>query len=123
MMPKDEASEESKKKRGPGRPKQDVHYVSLTITMPPIDFDRLNEQVATTGRSRSELLRTAWKDKPLTKRNEPALNVHYDQLMKLFTDLSQIKEMGFLGLVAQNQVEHILSQVDQEMVEISRYRN
>ena len=122
-MPEDEASEEFKKKRRPGRPKQDVHYVSLTITMPPIDFDRLNKQVATTGRSRSELLRTAWKDKPLTLQNEPALNVHYDQLMRLSTDLFQIKEMGFLGLAAQNQVEHILSQVDQEMIEISRHRN
>ena len=122
-MPEDEASEESKKKRGPGRPKQDVHYVSLTITMPPDDLDRLNKQVATTGRSRSELLRTAWKDKPLTLRNEPALDEHYNQFVKLVTDLIQIKEMGFIGLVAQNQFEHILSQMDQEMVEISRHRN
>ena len=122
-MPEDEASEESKKKRGPGRPKQDVHYASFTITMPPGDLDRLNEQVATTGRSRSELLRTAWKDKPLTLRNEPASDEHYNQFVKLYTDLIQMKGMGFLGLVAQNQFEHILSQMDQEMVEISRHRN
>ena len=122
-MPEDEASEESKKKRGPGRPKQDVHYVSLTITMPPDDLDRLNKQVATTGRSRSELLRTAWKDKPLTLRNEPALDEHYNQFVKLATDLIQMKGMVLLGLVAQNQFEHILSQMDQEMVEISRHRN
>ena len=122
-MPEDEASEESKKKRGPGRPKQDVHYVSLTITMPPDDLDRLNKQVATTGRSRSELLRTAWKDRPLTLRNEPALDEHYNQFVKLATDLMQMKGMGFIGLVAQNQFEHILSQMDQEMVEISRHRN
>ena len=122
-MPEDKASEESKKKRGPGRPKQDVHSVSLTITMPPDDLDRLNKQVATTGRSRSELLRTAWKDKPLTLRNEPALDEHYNQFVKLATDLIQMKGMGFIGLVAQNQFEHILSQMDQEMVEISRHRN
>ena len=122
-MPEDEASEESKKKRGPGRPKQDVHSVSLTITMPPDDLDRLNKQVATTGRSRSELLRMAWKDKPLTLRNEPALDEHYNQFVKLATDLIQMKGMGFIGLVAQNQFEHILSQMDQEMVEISRHRN
>ena len=123
MMPKDEAPEKSKKKRGPGRPKQDTHYASFTITMPPDDLDRLNEQVAATGRSRSELLRTAWNDKPITMRHEPALDEHYDQLMKLSTDLFQIKEMGLLGLIAQNQVEHILSQVDQEMAEMSRHRN
>ena len=111
-MPEDEASEEFKKKRGPGRPKQDVHYVSLTITMPPDDLDRLNKQVATTGRSRSELLRTAWKDRPLTLRNEPALDEHYNQFVKLATDLIQMKGMGFIGLVAQNQFEHILSQMD-----------
>ena len=122
-MPEDEASEESKKKRGPGRPKQDVHYVSLTITMPPDDLDRLNKQVATTGRSRSELLRTAWNDKPITMRHEPALSEHYNQFVKLATDLMQMKGMGFIGLVAQNQFEHILSQMDQEMVEISRHRN
>ena len=122
-MPEDEASEEAKKKRGPGRPKQDVHYVSLTITMPPDDLDRLNKQVATTGRSRSELLRTAWKDKPLTLRNEPALDEHYNQFVKLATDLMQMKGMGFIGLVAQNQFEPILSQMDQELVEISRPRN
>ena len=122
-MPEDKASEESKKKRGPGRPKQDVHYVSLTITMPPDDLDRLNKQVATTGRSRSELLRTAWKDKSLTLRNEPASDEHYNQFVKLYTDLIQMKGMGFLGLVAQNQFEHILSQMDKEMVEISRHRN
>lgn len=122
-MPEDEASEESKKKRGPGRPKQDVHSVSLTITMPPDDLDRLNKQVATTGRNRSELLRTAWKDKPLTLRNEPASDEHYNQFVKLATDLIQMKGMGFIGLVAQNQFEHILSQMDQEMVEISRHRN
>ena len=122
-MPEDKASEESKKKRGPGRPKQDVHSVSLTITMPPDDLDRLNKQVATTGRSRSELLRTAWKDMPLTLRNEPASDEHYNQFVKLATDLIQMKGMGFLGLVAQNQFEHILSQIDQEMVEISRHRN
>ena len=91
--------------------------------MPPGDLDRLNEQVATTGRSRSELLRTAWKDKPLTLRNEPALDEHYNQLGKLYTDLIQMREMGLLGLVAQNQVENILSQVDQEMEGIGKYRN
>ena len=123
MTPENEAPEESKKKRGPGRPKQDVHSVSLTITMPPDDLDRLNKQVATTGRSRSELLRTAWKDKPLTLRNEPASDEHYNQFVKLYTDLIHMKGMGFLGLVAQNQFEHILSQMDQEMVEISRHRN
>ena len=122
-MPEDKASEESKKKRGPGRPKQGVHSVSLTITMPPDYLDRLNEQVATTGRNRSELLRTAWKDKPLTLRNEPASDEHYNQFVKLYTDLIQMKGMGFLGLVAQNQFEHILSQMDKEMVEISRHRN
>ena len=122
-MPEDKASEESKKKRGPGRPKQDVHSVSLTITMPPDDLDRLNKQVATTGRSRSELLRTAWKDKPPTLRSEPASDEHYNQFVKLYTDLIQMKGMGFLGLVAQSQFEHILSQMDQEMVEISRHRN
>lgn len=123
MTPEDQAPEKSKNKRGPGRPKQDVHSVSLTITMPPDDLDRLNKQVATTGRSRSELLRTAWKDKPLTLRNEPASDEHYNQFVKLYTDLIQMKGMGFLGLVAQNQFEHILSQMDKEMVEISRHRN
>ena len=122
-MPEDEASEESKKKRGPGRPKQDVHYASFTITMPPGDLDRLNEQVATTGRNRSEILRMAWNDKPITMRHEPALDEHYNQFVKLATDLMQMKGMGFIGLVAQNQFEHILSQMDQEMVEISRHRN
>ena len=123
MKPEDEASEESKKKRGPGRPKQDVHYASFTITMPPGDLDRLNEQVATTGRNRSEILRMAWNDKPITMRHEPALDEHYNQFVKLATDLIQMKGMVLLGLVAQNQFEHILSQMDQEMVEISRHRN
>ena len=123
MTPEDEAPEESKKKRGPGRPKQDVHYASFTITMPPDDLDRLNEQVAATGRNRSEILRMAWNEKPITMRHEPALDEHYNQFVKLYTDLIQMKEMGFMGLVAQNQFEHILSQMDQEMVEISRHRN
>ena len=123
MTPEDGASEDSKNKRGPGRPKQDVHYASFTITMPPGDLDRLNEQVATTGRSRSELLRTAWNDKPITMRHELALDEHYNQFVKLATDLIQMKGMVLLGLVAQNQFEHILSQMDQEMVEISRHRN
>ena len=123
MTPEDGASEDTKNKRGPGRPKQDVHYASFTITMPPGDLDRLNEQVATTGRSRSELLRTAWNDKPITMRHEPALDEHYNQFVKLATDLIQMKGMVLLGLVAQNQFEHILSQMDQEMVEISRHRN
>ena len=123
MKLQDEASDEAKNKRGPGRPKQDIKCASFTMTMPADDFVRLNEQVASTGRNRSEVLRTAWKDKPLTLRSEPALDEHYNQLGRLYTDLIQIKEMGLLGLVAQNQVESILSQVDQEMEEIGKYRN
>lgn len=119
MTPEDEAPEEPKKKRGPGRPKLDVHAVSLTITMPPADLDRLNEQVATTGRNRSELLRMAWNGVPLTIRHEPALDEHYSQLVKLATNLNQLMSLAHLGLVTQTQVQHILSQVDQKMVELS----
>ena len=90
--------------------------------MPAADFDRLNEQVVDTGRKRSEILRTAWNDKPITMRHEPGLDEHYNQFVKLATDLIQMKGMVLLGLVAQNQFEHILLQMDQEMVEISRYR-
>ena len=123
MMPQNDDSEESKKKRGPGRPKQDVHYASFTITMPPGDLDLLNEQVATTGRSRSELLRTAWKDKPLTLRHEPALDEHYKQLGKLGTNLNQLMSLAHLGLAPPAQVQHILAQVDQKMAEINGYGN
>ncbi|WP_223648918.1 plasmid mobilization protein [Hymenobacter psoromatis] len=119
MMPESEAPEEPKKKRGPGRPKQDVHAVSLTITMPPGDFERLNEQVNTTGRSRSELLRMAWNGLPLTMRHEPALDEHYGQLVKLATNLNQLMSLAHLGLVTQTQVQQILSQVDQKMAELS----
>lgn len=119
MMPETEAPGEPKKKRGPGRPKQEVHYVSLTITMPPTDLDRLNEQVVTTGRSRSELLRTAWNGLPLTMRHEPALDEHYSQLVKLATNLNQLMSLAHLGLVTQTQVQHILAQVDQKMAELS----
>ena len=123
MMPQNDDSEESKKKRGPGRPKQDVHYASFTITMPPGDLDLLNEQVATTGRSRSELLRTAWKDKPLTLRHEPALDEHYKQLGKLGTNLNQLMSLAHLGLAPPAQVQHILAQVDQKMAEINGHGN
>ena len=119
MMPQDEAPEAPKKKRGPGRPKQDVHSISLTITMPPADFDRLNEQVATTGRNRSELLRMAWNNKPLTMRHEPALDEHYSQLVKLGTNLNQLMSLAHLGLAAPAQVQHILAQVDQKLAEIN----
>ena len=119
MKPEDEASEESKKKRGPGRPKQDVHYASFTITMPPGDLDRLNEQVATTGRNRSEILRMAWNDKPITLRHEPALDEHYNQLGKLGTNLNQLLVLAHLGLAPPAQVQHILTQVYQKMAEIN----
>lgn len=119
MIPENEAPEEPKKKRGPGRPKQDVHYVSLTITMPPDDLERLNEQVTTTGRSRSELLRMAWNGVPLTMRHEPALDEHYSQLVKLATNLNQLMSLAHLGLVTQTQVQQILLQVDQKMAELS----
>ena len=119
MTPEDGASEDSKNKRGPGRPKQDVHYASFTITMPPGDLDRLNEQVATTGRSRSELLRTAWNGKPITMRYEPALDEHYSQLKKLGTNLNQLMSLAHLGLAPPAQVQHILTQVYQKMAEIN----
>ena len=119
MTPEDEAPEESKKKRGPGRPKQDVHYASFTITMPPDDLDRLNEQVAATGRNRSEILRMAWNEKPITMRHEPALDEHYNQLGKLGTNLNQLMSLAHLGLAPPAQVQHILTQVDQKMAEIN----
>lgn len=119
MTPEDEAPEESKKKRGPGRPKQDVHYASFTITMPPDDLDRLNEQVAATGRNRSEILRMAWNEKPITMRHEPALDEHYNQLGKLGTNLNQLMSLAHLGLAPSAQVQHILTQVDQKMAEIN----
>lgn len=123
MMPEDEAPEEPKKKRGPGRPKQDVHFVSFTITMPPGDLERLNEQVTTTGRSRSELLRMAWNGVPLTMRHEPALDEHYDQLMKLATNLNQLMGLSHLGMVMHTQVQQVLTQVGQKMAEIGGYEN
>ena len=119
MTPEDEAPKESKKKRGPGRPKQDVHYASFTITMPPDDLDRLNEQVAATGRNRSEILRMAWNEKPITMRHEPALDEHYKQLGKLGTNLNQLLILAHLGLVPPAQVQHILTQVDQKMAEMN----
>lgn len=119
MIPENEAPEEPKKKRGPGRPKQDVHFISFTITMPPDDLERLNEQVTTTGRSRSELLRMAWNGVPLTMRHEPALDEHYSQLVKLATNLNQLMSLAHLGLVTQTQVQQILAQVDQKMAELS----
>ena len=118
-MPEDKASEESKKKRGPGRPKQDVHSVSLTITMPPDDLDRLNKQVTTTGHNRSEILRMAWNGKPITMRYEPALDEHYSQLVKLGTNLNQLMSLAHLGLAPPAQVQHVLTQVYQKMAEIN----
>ena len=123
MMPQDEAPEEPKKKRGPGRPKQDVHYVSLTITMPPDDYERLNEQVTSTGRNRSEILRMAWNDKPITRRHEPALDEHYKQLGKLGTNLNQLMSLAHLGLAQPAQVQHILAQVNQKMAEMNGLGN
>ena len=119
MMPQNDDSEESKKKRGPGRPKQDVHYASFTITMPPDDLDRLNEQVAATGRNRSEILRMAWNEKPITMRHEPALDEHYNQLGKLGTNLNQLMSLAHLGLAPPAQVQHVLTQVDHKMAEIN----
>lgn len=123
MMPQDEAPKEPKKKRGPGRPKQDVHSASFTITMPRADFDQLNEQVATTGRSRSELLRMAWNGKPITLRYELAAAECYNQFVKLGTTLGNLEGSGYLEPVVRTQVQHILTQMDQKMVEISGYRN
>ena len=119
MTPQNDAPEKPKKKRGPGRPKQDVHYASFTITMPAADFNRLNEQVADTGRKRSEILRMAWNDKPITLRHEPALDEHYNQLVKLGTNLNQLMSLAHLGLAPPAQVQHILAQVDQKMAEIN----
>ena len=119
MTPEEQAPEEPKKKRGPGRPKQDVHYASFTITMPAADFDRLNEQVVDTGRKRSEILRTAWNDKPITRRHEPALDEHYKQLGKLGTNLNQLLVLAHLGLAPPAQVQYVLAQVDQKMAEIN----
>ena len=107
------------KKRGPGRPKKDEHSVSFTITMPPANFDQLNEQVAATGRSRSELLRNAWGGVPLTLRHEPGLDEHYDQLGSLATTLNQLLELAQLGLAQPAQVQNTLSLVNQKMVELS----
>ena len=123
MTPEDQAPEESKNKRGPGRPKQDVHYASFTITMPAADFDRLNEQVADTGRKRSEILRTAWNGKPITRRHEPALDEHYKQLGKLGTNLNQLMSLAHLGLAPPAQVQHILAQVNQKMAEMNGLGN
>ena len=123
MTPEDEAPEESKKKRGPGRPKQDIHYASFTITMPAADFDRLNEQVAGTGRKRSEILRMAWNDKPITLRHEPALDEHYNQLVKLGTNLNQLMSLAHSQLAPPAQVQHVLTQVGQKMAEINGLGN
>lgn len=123
MMPQNDAPEEPKKKRGPGRPKQDVHYVSFTITMPAADFDRLNDQVADTGRKRSEILRMAWNDKPITLRHEPALDEHYKQLGKLGTNLNQLLSLAHLQLAPPAQVQHVLTQVGQKMAELNGHGN
>lgn len=123
MRPDDQVPDEPKKKRGPGRPKRDIHYASFTITMPPDDLSRLNEQVVLTGRNRSELLRMAWKGMPLTPRHEPALDEHYSQLVKLATNLNQLMSLAHLGLVPPAQIQHILVQVDQKMAEINERGN
>ena len=91
--------------------------------MPPGDLDRLNEQVATTGRNRSEILRMAWNDKPITMRHEPALDEHYNQLGKLGTNLNQLLVLAHLGLAPPAQVQHVLAQVDQKMAEINGHGN
>lgn len=123
MTPEEQVPEEPKNKRGPGRPKQDVHYASFTITMPAADFDRLNEQVADTGRKRSEILRMAWNGKPITRRHEPALDEHYKQLAKLGTNLNQLLILAHLGLAPPVQVQHVLAQVDQKMAEMNGLAN
>ena len=119
MTPEEQVPKKPENKRGPGRPKQDIHYASFTITMPAADFKRLNEQVVDTGRSRSEILRTAWNDKPITLRHEPALDERYNQLGKLGTNLNQLMSLAHLGLAPPVQVQHILAQVDQKMAEIN----
>ena len=91
--------------------------------MPAADFDRLNEQVAGTGRKRSEILRMAWNDKPITLRHEPALDEHYKQLGKLGTNLNQLLSLAHSQLAPPAQVQHVLTQVGQKMAEINGLGN
>ena len=123
VTPAGPAPQTGPKKRGPGRPKQSEHYASFTITMPPADFERLKEQVVATGRSRSELLRLAWNGVPLTQQHEPQLDEQYHQLGQLATTLDQLRSLGQIGPLAQDQVQQVLAQVDQKMAELSGHRN
>ena len=119
MLAEDENPENPKKKRGPGRPKKDEHYGSLTITMPPEDLLRLNEQVKQTGRSRSQLLRDAWNGQPITPLYEPGLDAHYDQLIVMTTTLNQLLPLQQLGAEMQDKIRHILFQVEQKMGDLN----
>ena len=105
--------EPEKKKRKPGpRPKAAL-YKSLTITLPPADMEHFLEQVRQTGRSRSELLRRAWRGLPLTplvKRGVVSV-AFYRQLVKLVGNLDELVDTDEFGPAVQGQAQTILDQV------------
>lgn len=104
-----------KEKRKPGRPKQDFHYESITITLPPDALIRLEEQAAATGRSRSNLLWRAWEGLPLIPKRErtPEQVEYYRHLVKLATNLNQLMVLARVGQDVQAQARVTLNQVQQ----------
>lgn len=107
------STEPEKKKRKPGPRPQAVHYKSLTITLPPADMDHLLEQVRQTGRSRSELLRRAWRGLPLTPQVKcGVLSVaSYRQLVKLVGKLQELLTTDEFGPAIQGRAQTVLDQV------------
>ncbi|AMR25444.1 hypothetical protein A0257_22390 (plasmid) [Hymenobacter psoromatis] len=108
-----DAAKPEKKKRKPGPRPKAVHYKSLSITLPPADMDRLLEQVMQTGRSRSELLRRAWRGLPLTplvKRGVLTVAL-YRQLIKLVRNLEELVSTDEFGPAIQGQAQVTLGQI------------
>jgi hypothetical protein len=108
-----DSTDSPKKKRKPGPRPKAVHYKSLTITLPPADMEDLLEQVRQTGRSRSELLRRAWRGLPLTPRAKRGVIAvaFYRQLVKLVGSLDELVGTDEFNPGIQRQAQTILDQV------------
>lgn len=112
-----DADDSEKKIRKPGRRPQAIHAKSLTITLPPVDMERLQVQALVTGHKRSELLRRAWQGLPLTPKVKWNTQVvdFYKELVKLVEHLETIASTEQFEPLVQRQAKAALNQVQQFM--------
>ena len=70
-----------------------------------------------TGRSRSDLLRRAWRGLPLTPRTQHSLTVvkFYRELVELTSSLRQLEQAAQVGPVIQDKAHSLLTQVERLM--------